>query len=186
MNEIIKSEQIEDKILDLRGQQVLLDSDVARFYGVETKRVNEAIKNNPDKFPEGYIISLSSEEWKIMKSKNSTSLSASTSPGGKVKLPTAFTERGLYMLATILKGPRATQTTLVIVDTFAKIRELSRILNQLPDVSEADEQQTLATRGSEIMAAILDDNMEVKETETTIEVNFAVMKMKRTVKRGKK
>ncbi|MDR1068933.1 MAG: ORF6N domain-containing protein [Clostridiales Family XIII bacterium] len=182
MEDIIKAEQIEDKILDLRGQQALLDSDVARFYGVETKRVNEAVKNNPDKFPEGYLILLSEHERNQLV-ENFDRFNNLKHSSAK---PTAFTERGLYMLATILKGPRATQPTLAIVATFAKIRELSRILNQLPDAGETDKQRTLATRSSEIMAAILDDNMEVKETETSVEVNFAVVKVKRTVKCGKK
>ncbi|MDR1068932.1 MAG: ORF6N domain-containing protein [Clostridiales Family XIII bacterium] len=181
MEDIIKAEQIEDKILDLRGQQALLDSDIARFYGVETREINQAIRNNPEKFPEGYIIEVSKSEFEILRSNFLIANASKTRV-----LPKAFTERGLYMLATILKGPRATQTTLAIVDTFAKIRELSRILNQLPDAGEADKQRTLATRSSEIMAAILDDNMEVKETETSVEVNFAVVKVKRTVKCGKK
>jgi len=73
-----------------------LDSDVAALYDVETKRINEAVSNNPNKFPEGYIIDLYSEEWKILKSKISTS-----SWGGKNKLPKAFTRKGCYMLATI-------------------------------------------------------------------------------------
>lgn len=77
--------------------------DVAELYGVETKRINEAVKNNPDKFPSGYIIDLNAEEWGNLKSKDSTA-----NWGGKNKLPKAFTEKGLYMLATILKSPQAT------------------------------------------------------------------------------
>lgn len=115
-------EKIKDKIITLQGQQVILDSDIAILYGVETKRINEAVKNNPDKFPQGYIIELTSEEWNKMKSKFSTSLTA----GGKVKLPKAFTEKGLYMIATILKSPRASETTIAIIETFVKVRELSR------------------------------------------------------------
>ena len=91
---------------------------MACLYGVETKRVNEAVNNNPDKFSEGYIIRLESEEWKNLKSKFSIS-----SRGGKNKLPNVFTERGLYMLATILKSERATATTIAIVEAFAKLRE---------------------------------------------------------------
>jgi hypothetical protein len=76
--------------------------------------INEAAKNNPDKFPVGYIVELKKDEWDALKSKFSTSMK-----GGKVKLPNAFTEKGLYMLATILKSPQATQTTLAIIETFA-------------------------------------------------------------------
>jgi len=105
MNDIIKYEEVEKYVLNIRGQDVILDSDVAELYGVLTKDVNRAVKNNPDKFPEDYIILLTAEEWSNLKLKFLTS-----SWGGKHKLPKAFTEKGLYMLATILKSPRATQT----------------------------------------------------------------------------
>ena len=72
MNEIVGYKEVEEKVLTVRGQSVLLDSSVAELYGVETKRVNEAVGNNPDKFPEGYVIALSSEEWEALRSKNST------------------------------------------------------------------------------------------------------------------
>ena len=82
---------------------MIVDSDVAKLYGVETKRINEAVKNNPEKFPDGYIIELSKQEWDSLKSKNST-----LKGGGRGKhtkyTPNAFTEKGLYMLATTLGG----------------------------------------------------------------------------------
>ena len=132
MKDIIQSNQVENLIIAVRGERVILDSDVAALYGVETKRINEAVGNNLDKFPDGYILSLNSEEWQDLKSKISTS-----SWGGKNKLPKAFTEKGLYMLATILKSTRATQTTIAIVETFAKIRELSRnVAEQQPYTKE--------------------------------------------------
>ena len=109
MSDIVKLKNIEDKIILIREVQVLLDSDVAEIYEVETKRINEAVKNNPDKFPDEYSIELSKDEWDSLKSKFSTS-----KKGGKVKSPKAFTERGLYMLATILKSKQAVQTTLAI------------------------------------------------------------------------
>jgi hypothetical protein len=107
MNDIVKIENLKDMIIEIKGQSVLLDSDVANVYGVETKRINEAVKNNPDKFPGGYIIELDKTEWDSLKSKFSTSMK-----GGKVKLPNAFTEKGLYMLVTILKSPVATKATI--------------------------------------------------------------------------
>ncbi|MCL2451277.1 ORF6N domain-containing protein [Candidatus Saccharibacteria bacterium] len=181
MNNLTTIDQIESSVVSLRGQKVLIDADVARFYGVETKRINEAIKNNPDKFPDGYILSLHADEWQNLKSKFSTS-----SWGGKNKLPKAFTEKGLYMLATILKSPRATATTLAIVETFTKIRELTGLLSDLPDSTNGVERQALIDQSSQIMSGLLDENMRVSETETTVEVNFAVMKVKHTVKRGRK
>jgi hypothetical protein len=107
MNKIVTYSQVEEKILTIRGQEVILDSDVAELYGVETMRINEAVKNNPDKFPEGYIFELSKEEKKEV-IENFDNPKIKFSP----RLPKAFTERGLYMLATILKSPKAAQTIL--------------------------------------------------------------------------
>jgi len=70
----IKFEQVKDKITTINNLKVIIDSDVAILYGVETKRINEAVSNNPDKFPEGYILELSKIDWELMKSKISTSL----------------------------------------------------------------------------------------------------------------
>jgi phage regulator Rha-like protein len=182
MGEIVGYKEVEEKLLVLRGQNVLLDSSVAELYGVETKRVNEAVRNNPDKFQEGYIFSLDTEEWDNLKSKFSSS-----SWGGKNKLPKAFTEKGLYMLATILKSPKATQTTIAIVETFTKIRELSRAISQLSETQEKKQQKALMQKSGEILADVLDDNiLEVSGDETTIEINFAIMKIKHTIKRSKK
>jgi hypothetical protein len=179
MGEIVKFSQVEEKILTIRNQSVLLDSDVAGLYGVETKRINEAVRNNPNKFPDGYILNLTADEWRIMKSKFSTSLA----PGGKVKRPKAFTEKGLYMLATILKSDRATQTTIAIVETFTKIRELARTVSELSEVTDDFKQKSLMQKGGEIIADILGDDLKATDTETSIELNFAVLKFKHTVKR---
>ena len=94
---------VEDKIITLRNQQVILDCDVAELYGVQTKEINQAVKNNPRKFPEGYIFKLDSQEITSLRSKNLTL--KNTGRGQHTKYPPkAFTEKGLYMLATILKG----------------------------------------------------------------------------------
>ena len=103
MSDRVKIENLKGMIIEIRGQSVLLDSDVAKIYGVETKRINEAVRNNLDKFPSGYVIELDKSEWGALKSQFSTS-----TKGGKVKLPSMFTEKGLYMLATIFKSPVAT------------------------------------------------------------------------------
>jgi hypothetical protein len=92
MKNPISIENFQASIIGIRGIKVLLDSDVARIYGVETKRINEAVRNNPEKFPQGYIVELTAKEWATLKSKYSTSIR-----GGKVKQPTAFPEKGLYM-----------------------------------------------------------------------------------------
>ena len=178
MNNIIKFENIESKLLEIREQKVLLDIDIAELYGVETKRINEAVKNNPDKFPGGYIFELSKEEWDILKSKFSTS-----KRGGKVKLPKAFTEKGLYMLTTILKSKTATQTTISIIETFAKVRELTQTVKELSTNPEKEKKKSLMKNSGEIMADLLGDNLNTTDTETSFEINFAVMKFKHTIKR---
>ncbi|MDR1595079.1 MAG: ORF6N domain-containing protein [Prevotellaceae bacterium] len=175
----VKFSQVKEKILMIRDQKVILDSDVASLYEVETKRINEAVKNNPDKFPDNYILQLTGDEWKEMKSKFSTSLTA----GGKVKHPKAFTEKGLYMLATILKSPKATQTTIDIIETFAQIRELSHTVAELSEVNDEFAQKSLMQKGGEIIADILGDDLKTTDTETSIELNFAVLKFKHVVKR---
>jgi len=181
MSGTIKFEDLQDRIIELRSQMVLLDTDVAELYGVETKRINEAVKNNPDKFPSGYIIELDKREWEALKSKFSTS-----TKGGKVKLPSAFPEKGLYMLATILKSPQAVQATLAIIETFAKIRQLSRSIQELSAVQDKDKQKALMQRSGELIAGIFDDDLQTSDTETSIELNFAVLKFKHTIKKKKK
>lgn len=185
MSEIIRHKEVEEKILTVRGQSVLLDSSVAELYGVETKRVNEAASNNPDKFPDGYLITLSQEEWTALRSNFSTLDTPGRGKHTKYP-PKAFTEKGLYMLATILKSPKATQTTIAIVETFAKMRELSRTIAKLSESPEEDQQKALLQRSGEILANVLDDDMEISGEETTIEVNFAVMKIRHTIKRSRK
>jgi hypothetical protein len=165
----------------LNNQLVILDNNVADFYEVETKRINEAVINNPEKFPEGYIVEVSPKDWLLMKSKFSTSLK-----GGKTKAPKAFPEKGLYMLATILKSPRATQATLAIIEAFAKIRELGKNINQLSAITNEEQKQPIMQRSGELIAEIFENDLSLTGTETTFELNFAVLKFKHTVKKGKK
>ena len=123
--------QIQTKIHNIRGVDVMLDSDIALLYGVETKRINEAVKNNPDKFPLDLMFELSGDEWESLRLKISTlneeqdlkSKFSTSSWGGRRKLPKVFTEQGVYMLATVLKSQKATETTLAIMRTFAKMRQ---------------------------------------------------------------
>ncbi len=176
----MKFDDLQDRIIEIRDQKVLLDVDVADIYGVETKRINEAVKNNPDKFPSGYIIELDKTEWDGLKSKFSTSIK-----GGKVKLPTAFPEKGLYMLATILKSPQAVQATLTIIETFSKIRGLSRNIKTLSNIKDKTKQENLMQKSGELIASILDDDLQTSDTETSIELNFAVLKFKHTIKKKK-
>lgn len=116
--------------------QGLLDSDIAEIYAVETKRINEAVKNNPDKFPEGYLIELAEAEWLPLRSKISTSMK-----GGRIYKPKVFTEKALYMLLTILKSPKSPQATLQIVETFTRLSELNRAIATIHDLPENSAKQ---------------------------------------------
>jgi len=120
MNEIIEKEKIiiEDMIYEVRGVQVMLDADIAKLYQVETKRVNEAVKNNPNKFPERFSFVLTNFERDSLKSKISTANISNKSRSN----PRVFTEQGVYMLATILKSKVATEVSIAIMDTFVKMR----------------------------------------------------------------
>lgn len=186
MNEVIKSENltpitakdVEARMIVLRNQPVLLDADVAELYGVQTKEVNQAVRNNPGKFPYGYLFELDKYE-KAEVVKNFDRLN-------KLKYstvsPTAFTERGLYMLATILKGERAENTTLAIVDTFVQVRELARTMEALQNVEDGGTQQrTLLQRTGDLLAEVVGHNLSTTTTETEIELNFAVVKIKHKV-----
>lgn len=178
---VIKFSSVEDRIITLHGIQVLVDSDVAELYGVGTKEVNQAVKNNPDKFPEGYIIEVSKEQkQELVKTFDRFSrLKHST------VAPSAFTEKGLYMLATILKSEQATQTTISIVETFARIRELMRNVARIAEAPDEQTQKQLMQRSGGIVADLLDEELQTTDTETSIELNLAVLKFKHTVKRKK-
>lgn len=179
---VVKIEDIKDLIVHIEGEDVLIDRDVAIIYGVETKRINEAVKNNPQRFPDGYIVELSNENKKqpvenfdrFEKLKHS-----SVNPKG-------FTEKGgMYMLATILHSDKAIQTTISIIETFSKIRELSHTVKELSTIEDKKDQKSLMQRSGELIAEILDDDLQTSEAETTIELNFAVLKFKHTVKKKK-
>ena len=118
MNDIVKIKEIESKIYNIRGVEVMLDTDLAKLYNVETKRVNEAVKNNPEKFPIRFSWILTDDEKNNLWSKFST---ANISTMSRTN-PRVFTEQGIYMLATILKSDVATEVSIRIMDTFVKMR----------------------------------------------------------------
>ena len=116
---IINENNIKDKIYTIRNLQVMLDKDLAELYGVETKRINEAVKNNQDKFQDDFYFELSDYEFEDLRSKFSTANFSKTRINPKV-----FTEQGIYMLATILKSKIASQVTVYIIKTFANLRKI--------------------------------------------------------------
>ena len=124
MNNIVVSDniKIENMIYEIRGKQVMLDSDLAKLYNVETKRINEAVKNNIEKFPERYCFKLNDKESNNLRSKISTS--KTNSHGGRRYNQRVFTEQGVYMLATILKSKVATKITIAIMDAFIVMKKI--------------------------------------------------------------
>jgi len=183
MSGMICFEEVEKRVLVIQDQQVLLDRDVAELYGVETKKINQAVGRNLDKFPEGYIIALS----EVDKCELVTNCDRFNSLKHSTVLPTAFTEKGLYMLATILKSPTATQTTLAIVETFTKIREFARVVTQLPDIQDETKQKVLMKRSGDIFTDILDNTiLETTGDEISFELDLAIMKLKRKIIREKR
>ena len=186
MDKILTIQEVKNSIFNLRGKEVILASDVAKFYGVETRIVNQAVKNNPDKFPNGYIMDLSKDEWSFLRSKILT-LENHPGKGHYPKyLPKAFTEKGLYMLATILKSPIATQTTLAIIDTFAQVRELKRTLKEMHDSDSTEKKKKGMIHVGEILAELITPELETSETESSMEINLFIGKLKHTVKRSKR
>lgn len=183
---IIGPDTVKSRMVVLRGQATLLDRDVASLYGVETREINQAVRNNPDKFPSGYVFQLNEAEFSDWRSKilmsNLPEAEKSKIRQGLRHTPNAFTERGLYMLATILKGDRAVQTTLAIIETYAQVRELARTAEALQTVKDGgDQQQTLLNRIGELLAGVVGDNLRTATSETEIEFNFAIVKIRHKV-----
>ena len=176
------SEKVQGKIANIRQWNVITDADVAELYGVETKRVNEAVRNNPDKFPEDYMFTLTNEELRDLRSKIS---STKVSPKSRT-MPKVFTEKGLYMLATILKSKSAVNVTFAIIETFAKVRYLKREIVELHKEKNPEKQTEKMKRFGEVISDIVMPDLETSETESTLELNFLIGKIKHTVKRIKK
>ena len=125
MYELKEELNIENMIYEIRGKQVMLDSDLAKLYQCKngTKEINQAVKNNPDKFPERYSFQLSDNEYNNLKSNFLTS-SLESGYGGRRYNPRVFTEQGIAMLSTILKSKVAVETSIRIMDTFVKMRKI--------------------------------------------------------------
>lgn len=179
-NPIIK--KVKSKIGIIRNREVIIDADVAELYGVETRRINEAVRNNIEKFPDDYVFQLTEQETKFLRSKISTTNFSTKSR----TLPKAFTEKGLYMLATILKSKMAVDTTFAIIETFTAVRNLKRELVSLHQEKDLEKQQEKMKHFGEVLTNIVMPDLETTETESTLELNFIIGKIKHSVKRTKR
>lgn len=123
---ITTTDFIATKILFLRGEKVLLDADLALLYGVETKRLKEAVKRNIDRFPDDFMFQLSDNEWQNLRSQfaSSSSHAGKAGWGGTRYPPFAFTEQGVAMLSGVLRSPRAIETNIAIMRTFVALRKI--------------------------------------------------------------
>ena len=129
MSEINLS-KIENMIYVVRGQKVMLDSDLAELYEVETKALNQAVRRNLDRFPQDFMFQLNSEEYQLLKSQFVTS---KVGRGGKQKLPLVFTENGLAMLSGVLSSSRAVQVNIAIMRIFTRLRSFLVMESSLTD-----------------------------------------------------
>ena len=183
-NKTLQLDQVslEKLLVTIRRKKVLLDHHVAELYGVPTREVNRAVKNNPEKFLKGYVMDLNDNELRRLRWKNSTANAAK-----RRTPPKAFTEKGLYMLATILKSKQATKATLQIVETYAKVREFGKVAKSLAIEKDKAKQQSLINKSGKLIGDILNNEFAKDTTsETTIELNLAMIKIKHTIKKGAK
>ena len=160
--ELMMVDNICNRVYVIRGQQVMLDYDLAEIYGYEVKRLNEQVKRNIARFPEDFMFQLTKDEDKILKSQI-----ASSSWGGKRKLPYAFTEQGIYMLATVLRGELAEQQSIFIMRTF---REMRHYIRQNQQFVTQSEMHLVSARVSEISVQMSNMADRQKKTEQDIQV----------------
>lgn len=163
-------EQIKSKIYNIRDKQVMLDSDLAVIYQVETRRLMEQVNRNIERFPDDFMFELTKIEFESLISQNATS-----KRGGRRKLPHAFTEQGVYMLASVLKGDVARDVTISIMRTFTKIREfalsyegLVKEINSIKEDNKLHKEQTMENTKNiklalEYLQQILEDTKQTEE-----------------------
>lgn len=174
-NEIMTIEDIRSLVYIIRGQQVMLDFDLAEIYGYEVKRLNEQVKRNINRFPEDFMFQLSREEVELVRSQIATSQKkqddnlksqfATSSWGGKRKLPYAFTEQGIYMLATVLRGDLAEQQSIFIMRAFKEMRHYIKQNQQFVTQSEMN---LVTARVSEIAVQVAGVVDQQKRTDKSI------------------
>jgi hypothetical protein len=177
----IVTEQIERNIYTIRGVEVMIDSDIAGIYEVETKRINEAVKRNPKKFPDDLMFQLTQEEFNNLRSQIATANFTMTRI-----LPKVFTEQGIYMLATVLKSDKATDVTLSIMRTFTKLRRYAiehknlaiQIKTLKDELKEEFMQEMMKTKSwtKDRLSAVADSIIILEESITELQDVFSDFK----------
>jgi phage regulator Rha-like protein len=128
---VIQLQVIQTKIYEIRGQKVMLDYDIAELYEVETKRLNEAVKRNTERFPERFMFRLTTKEWENMRSQFATA--SNQSKRNTAVTPFAFTEHGVTMLASVLKSDKAIKMNIAIVEAFIALKEFALNYKEIGD-----------------------------------------------------
>ncbi len=157
---------IEQKILNriyvVRGQKIMLDEDLAEMYSVETKRLNEQVKRNISRFPKDFMFTLSEKDYKNLKSQNATS-----SWGGRRKLPNAFTEQGVAMLSSVLNSDTAIEVNIRIIRVFTRLKEYALTHKEiLLQLAKLEKEVKGNSKDIENIFVVLKELLE-KESKTT-------------------
>ncbi|CAA9202532.1 ORF6N domain-containing protein [Flavobacterium collinsii] len=159
---LLSEETISNKIYYIRNQKVMLDSDLALLYDVETKRLNEQVKRNLSRFPSDFMFQLTKNEFENLKSQIATS-----SWGGNRKLPFVFTEHGILMLSSVLKSDKAIQTNIQIMRIFTKVRQMLLDTTEIKvDILQIQKKLENHDKNIELVFSYLDELTEKKENES--------------------
>nr|WP_315247986.1 ORF6N domain-containing protein [uncultured Flavobacterium sp.] len=161
---LLSEETISNKIYFIRGQKVMLDSDLASLYDVETKRLNEQVKRNLSRFPEDFMFQLTENEYNSSRSQIAT---LKNGRGSNLKyLPYAFTEHGILMLSSVLKSDKAIQTNIQIMRIFTKVRQMLLDTTEIKvDILQIQKKLENHDKNIELVFSYLDELTEKKENE---------------------
>lgn len=158
---IIPEEVVISKIYYTRDQKVMLDSDLAELYDVETRVLNQQVKRNIDRFPEDFMFQLTVEEWKTLKGQNT-----STNWGGRRKPPYVFTEHGVLMLSSVLNSKKAIAVNIQIMRIFTKLREMfTDNLTFKLEIEEIKKKLSNQSKNIELVFSYLDELIEKKDNK---------------------
>lgn len=157
---IIADALLINKIYEIRGQKVMLDSDLAELYGVETKRLNEQVRRNPDRFPLDFMFQITEVEWDFLRSQ----FVVSKTRGGRQYLPNVFTEHGILMLSSVLNNSIAIQVNIQLVRIFTHLRRVIGENHELKlEIEEIKKKLSNQDKNIETVFNYLDELVERKE-----------------------
>lgn len=163
-------EQIREKIYRVRNIEVMLDSDLAELYGVETRQINQAVARNLTRFPSDFMFECSEEEWNSLRSQNVT-LKTDGRGTHRKYVPKVFSEQGVYMLATVLKSQRAADVTIAIMRTFTKMRHYAIEYSDLAKQIHELKQEVVANKEwtKERLSAVADAVIMIEDSMGSLE-----------------